>query len=593
MLPLLGLILMVSASLAVEKTVCECTNPTQVGILQFADGNCEAPAKPEQVTDVTYSVYTEQRAALTFPASVCGRWKQIRHITTNFLRQEIVVPDKVPMETSAAECQIMRQSLRCNDKPMTLSDNKWSYNEEPEIVGYWLYTVTVEIINCAVEEISLLQEKEEDDLITPLGSAKATAGTLTHNHLTIVWDAKFTSTVDHKPRLLESGSGQLSRLNQPPKTGTFRLQDVDQKLDFHLTYQPRCIIPQPDCVKNKGTYDITGETKLYVIIKNGSDHYAPPATAPKTVFAFTKLSNGLARAQFQYLQDQLTDHENDLARAVHNLQCEARRATHAQAISTAQYNGWLAASQLKLPRCTKLIAAGQTVVAVQCRPTNVTFTTEITACGPQPRYQNYTINLDGWELVPFSTCYWTMGFVNFNNLPHAYRDNTWVPIEATVVLPTRDLADSFRYDDVDIFPYEHQSNPAYSDTAMNHMNIIADIAAAMNEHSAGNVSGPGQSSSGSTNLLISASEKLAVNSFSDWFETFKIYGFIALLIIVALLIARGCYAVGLCGVIWTVCCKPPKKPNSTRTPRAEPHSTGLELQQFRPLVNAAIQSQAL
>ena len=58
----------------------------------------------------------------------------------------------------------------------------------------------------------------------------------------------------------------------------------------------------------------------------------------------------------------------------------------------------------------------------------------------------------------------------------------WVPIEASVVLPDQKLVNTFRYNDVMFFEYDHQSNPAYSDQILNHMNIMADIAAAMNEH---------------------------------------------------------------------------------------------------------------
>ena len=106
----------------------------------------------------------------------------------------------------------------------------------------------------------------------------------------------------------------------------------------------------------------------------------------------------------------------------------------------------------------------------------------MTSCGTQSKFQNSTINLDGWELVNYSPCYWAHGFVNFNNKPYAYRNNTWQPIEASVILPEQSLAHSFRYEDVKFLDYNHQSNPAYRDSTMDHMNIMADIAAAMNEH---------------------------------------------------------------------------------------------------------------
>ena len=145
---------------------------------------------------VQYEVYTEQREAVQFPAYVCGRWKMIKHITMTFFGNLVVVPEKIAIETTAAECQIMQQSLRCGEQPMTRVDNKWIYNESPSEEGYWLRTTSLFIINCMFEEITLSQEKEKSAINTPLGMANATTGTLSHNHLTVIWDARYTTAVD-------------------------------------------------------------------------------------------------------------------------------------------------------------------------------------------------------------------------------------------------------------------------------------------------------------------------------------------------------------------------------------------------------------
>ena len=576
---------------AIEKTVCDCAAPLQVGILQFADSNCESEPKQKDIGEVDYEVYTEQRAALKFPAYICARWKLTKRVTMNLFGQVVVVPDKIALDTSAAACQIMQQSLKCDDESMTMKDNVWSYTQEPEEAGSWLRTVETKTINCALEQVTLYQEKDSDPIETPLGLVQPSAGTYSHNHMTIIWDAKYTTQVDHKARLLEGGTGQLIRMHRPSLNGTFRLKDDENQLDFHLINKPRCMTRSADCAKSNYTYDIIGETKLFVLIKKHKTQM-PKENKKKTPLqklAESEASN--ARAQLQYLQDVVLEHENDLATAIHNTQCDMRKLLHAQTVSTAQYNGWLAASQLKLPKCTKLAAAGQAVVAMRCTSRNVTFTTEITKCGPQPKFENWTINLDGWELVKFSPCYWTTGFVNFNDKPHAYRNNTWEPIAATIVVPQRDLADSFRYDDVKIFSYEHQTNPAYTELARGHMNIMADIAAAMNEHTSTNRSTGYASGQGS--IVLTATEQIGITTFTSWFEKFKIAAFLILLIVVALLIARGCYAAGLCDVMWMCCCKKVSKPDTTRTARTTTRSNAIEMRQLRPLVNAAIRSQAV
>ncbi|KZR95515.1 Uncharacterized protein APZ42_010735, partial [Daphnia magna] len=76
----------------------------------------------------------------------------------------------------------------------------------------------------------------------------------------------------------------------------------------------------------------------------------------------------------------------------------------------------------------------------------------------------------------------TNGFVNFNDKPYAFRNNTWKRVDANMVLPEQTLAHSFRNDDVKFFDYEPRTNPAYNDNLINHVNVMADIVAAMNEH---------------------------------------------------------------------------------------------------------------
>lgn len=211
------ILLAASSVSAIVTTVCDCSKPITRGIIQFADGNCEANTETPPTTFVKYEVYTEQREAVKFPAFVCGRWKMIKHITVTFFGNIVVVPERIAMDTTPAECQIMQQSLRCGEQPMTNSDNKWTYNDSPSEDGYWLRTTTVFVINCMFEEITLIQEKESGIIETPLGTANATTGTLSHNHLTVIWDAKYTTAVDHKPRLLETGYGNLTQIAEKNK----------------------------------------------------------------------------------------------------------------------------------------------------------------------------------------------------------------------------------------------------------------------------------------------------------------------------------------------------------------------------------------
>ena len=535
-------------TVAIEATVCDCTTPAHMGILQFSDENCRPEEDLASALPMTYAVYTEKRAEAKFPGQLCARWKIQKHVSVDFFGLTVVVTDKIALDTSLIECQIMYESHRCNDQQMKLVGNKYVFDEEPSESGYWLQTIITEKVNCVLERVPLYQQTEGSDFSTPIGTASATSGGLMHNHLTLIWDKTYTQTSEPKARELEAGEATLKYIGIP---GKYRLTDDFNELIFHLTLNPRCIPSHLPCTRKTVAFDVIGQADVFII----TTPVTPQNISLKEAHRHTLEADRLdVLANIQYMRDKLIDHENELAHAIASLQCDSRKATHERAISTAQYNGWLAASQLDLPLCAKLNAFGKTAVLITCTPQNVTFEVEMTSCGPQPRFGNYTINLDGWELVPFAPCYWTKGFVNFNDKPYGYRNNTWVPIEAKIVLPFQTLAHSFRYDDVKYFDYSHQSNPAYNDAIIDHMNIMADIAAAMNEHSAGNYL---PSHVPSTSTILGTVADVAAKT--TWMDQLTTLLYFTVVVIVAAVMIRVCIMCGFCGLIWR-CCKPVRGP---------------------------------
>lgn len=102
--------------------------------------------------------------------------------------------------------------------------------------------------------------------------------------------------------------------------------------------------------------------------------------------------------------------------------------------------------------------------------------------------------------------------------------------------------------------YDHKTNPAYADIALQHMNVMADIAAAIHEHNAGNITHSYQPAT--LGVLVGAT---TTSTFSSWVENLKIYAFIILLVFCALFLFRLCFVCGFCDIIWKLCCRLPKK----------------------------------
>ena len=115
----------------------------------------------------------------------------------------------------------------------------------------------------------------------------------------------------------------------------------------------------------------------------------------------------------------------------------------------------------------------------ECLPQQVSFSTETTTCGPQPRYKNSTISLNGWELTAYQPCYWNDHYVNFNGKHYVYRNDTWKLAEATIIQMEQDWPLSFRYTDDNSYKYQPSTNPDYKAFITNPMNIMADLTAAM------------------------------------------------------------------------------------------------------------------
>ncbi|KAK4005017.1 hypothetical protein OUZ56_006741 [Daphnia magna] len=530
-------------ALAFETIICNCDNPSAKEHLRTNDENCPSLLKPTQ-KEVDYMLWTNRRAGIKFQASICGKWMKINHITTDFFGQQIIVPETVALETSLAECTIMAKTKRCNDIQMNLADDKWTHTPDPPTIGSWFSTVSPYVINCMMEETRLIRQGADDIIETPLGKANVSDGVHTHNHLTIIWDITVATAFDNT---------QDSSAVEKALSSKHRLQELfaskTKNSNWHSILNQKADASQlPVATKT----NLSHEESDYELPQRETTTLSN-TSKNNTVTALEQILNtqvGLA-AHVQFVRDKLTEQENDILRIVRNTQCELVRTKRALATSAAQYDGWLAASILQLPECMNLQAQGETVLLKQCRAIRITFTTETTSCGPQPRFKNFTIATNGWELAPYSPCYWRDHYVNFNGRHHVYRNNTWKKAEATLLQPERDLPTSFRYDDDNTHDYEPQANPAYDGITTSHMNIIADLAAAMAEQS---MKTGINSSTAMRNIIVTAEEKPGITSYMSWWETFKIIMFFIGLAIISTIAFKILRWFGVFKMIWSCCC---------------------------------------
>ncbi|KZS06229.1 Uncharacterized protein APZ42_030416 [Daphnia magna] len=168
------------------------------------------------------------------------------------------------------------------------------------------------LINCRLEEVTLETECADCTISSPIGDVPGVInGSISHNLVTIVWKKLLGEVQQCKLRLVETVIAQRYLTNN---SGIERIPDVKQQLDFFTIQKKRNIVFH----QNKAT----------------NNHLV--VTHIKTL-CLSKLNQN-------------------------------RVLVHKTAIAIAQHSGWLAASYLNLPTCSKLTAIGESISVYQCSP---------------------------------------------------------------------------------------------------------------------------------------------------------------------------------------------------------------------------------
>jgi len=469
-----------------NATVCDCTTAQKRGFVRFSLDDCNHQLAPTPPLEVEYEAYTTIPTLKRFVGHTCSTWVITLSIYKDFWQWEKVTRTRLPVETSTADCRKMRDLRQCHGKSMdVLGLNKWALDGPPHIQSSWLQTTTASIVNCHLEEITLETECSNCTISSPLGDIPGNAnGTFSHNLVTIVWDNKEKHGRSCDLHTVESGTALLFNTTD---SRMMQLRDTKKQLDFLLNTTDTLFCPDkiPRGIRLKPVIGMDNVAVRYSLTSRnltGPSKKQTYLTArPKGQTAEIQQAEIDAAGHAQFTRDRVVEIANELARDLRKTQCVMRELAHQTAISTAQHNGWLAASYLDLPICSKLIPIGEDVGIVQCAPKNVSFTTVVTSCGPQPRYQNSTINIEGWELTRFSECYWYSNFVNFNGRAHAFKNGTWSPVMTSIVFQGQKLVNTVPMEVDNALGTLLKLHPAIKSNPMSPAAAVADILAAVQE----------------------------------------------------------------------------------------------------------------
>jgi hypothetical protein len=530
----------VPITLAFNVTICDCSNSQKQQIFKFSE-QCNVPLTPHPIL-YDYSIFTDHPESINFPAYICSRWKKQLIIQSSILiLLSFTERDKTfPIDTSEKECRDLVMRKKCESYDMVHDrqsgengERTWQYEKEPSGPrSWWLGGITYETTNCLLKEITLKKYCDEEScyILTPYGKVTSTGGFYSHNHNTIVWEKSWETINKARLRKVESGIGEVVQIKTESDVVEMRLSDRKKEINFHLQL--------PASMKNDSgslwyEYKIKNMPGVSALIKpSNSNRSANVSSKQKSVISADEIEINSA-AHSQFTMDHEVENENILAGRIDLVNCELQKSKHRQAIIAAQYNGWLGAEILGLSKCTKLHAIGTIVQSIQCEIKNVSFSTHVTACGHQPVYKsNYTISKTGWELVDYNSCYWTANWVNFNGIPHSFNNGTWQPLEYVSISPQVPLHHTFKYVDDTASSFVTHINPAYDMITIDHVNVVADLVAAINEHHQPGVPSP---------VFVKPDQLSHLNSISMMGSAWSTFLIVVFVIIAIVLIAIGIY----------------------------------------------------
>lgn len=404
----------------------------------------------------------------------------------------------------------MRDLRKCKNETMYAKGaHKYAYDVMPPLQPVWMVNRKASSFHCKLAEVALENECDNCTINSPIRSIEYPYnGSVTRNLQTLVWEDAYKEQKACDLKIVGESvyDGLLYKTRDPTVQ---RIQDRLSQTDYLVN-----VTAELELCGKAALFRINGmdkvlisinipTPKLYTSYSSSSPNATGPTAQSLTVDIHSngsydgadaknvrdsKVPSSLAAeiqqaAHHQFTRDEAMDQINRLAGEIRRLQCENRKSTRNSILLGAKSNGWYAATQLHLPVCARLKVYGTQVEVSQCVPFNVTFGAERTKCGYQPRFMNYTLARNGWQLVPYNPCYWPDGnCINFNRKTHIHADGAWVPVVTSVPINNRQLVEFATYQADNSLQNFLQITPAMQNGPLSHESVMADILATIHEH---------------------------------------------------------------------------------------------------------------
>ncbi|KAK4024930.1 hypothetical protein OUZ56_010422 [Daphnia magna] len=277
--------------------------------------------------------------------------KMSKTVYRDFLQWNLVKEHHTPLDVTAAECRRLRDSrLRDRQSLNSLKSNKWSLEGSLHVQGIWLQISTDYQINCRLEEVVLETECSDCVINSPIGDIPASAnGSFVHSLVTIVWDNSLKESQKCQAKQVEE---ELAMLYETTDPKMFRNRDSNKQLDFVVKNVSLGLCkPITNFSNFRPVLGMDLVVTFWIFVNSSkSDGKISNKNVKISIVLRAEID---AVAHTQYTRDIAVEMSNGLAEEIRALQCQIHETAHTNAITTAQYNGWLAASYFNLPNCTE------------------------------------------------------------------------------------------------------------------------------------------------------------------------------------------------------------------------------------------------
>ena len=261
--------------IAINTTVCDCSQPQTKGLLDLdPPPYCKHHNNDVNFGDyvhfkeVTYDILAKAKPDVSWSAYSCTQWHETKTITGSFwVGSYDTVYTTTTLEVEPSECWKM-VGTRCGENTMDRNGGTLSYTKQPNGEGYWYSVTKYQTLNCIVHEIKLSQEGT-DDIISPFGIIKTNVSDehVLINHNTIVW--KKTDVPVAKANqvcnltVVFSGAGRVAI-----KNGTAEGRLVDPRRQIETLFDTRKVT---FCLNHK-VHLINGMPDTFLRVRSADYH---------------------------------------------------------------------------------------------------------------------------------------------------------------------------------------------------------------------------------------------------------------------------------------------------------------------------------